>query len=124
LCLFIVCGLQVSSCVNEFGDQPSVWNLQPHVRLIHQKEHQRLDNQILVEEKQHDTHPIKEHQLGEPVQEVTVNYLHHVEVVVQHSSKWQDMIPRSDYQNFGERHQRTLKSTYSSVRRYGKQRRS
>jgi hypothetical protein len=29
----------------------SVWNLQPHVRLIHQKEHQRLDNQILVEEK-------------------------------------------------------------------------
>jgi hypothetical protein len=28
----------------------SVWNLQPHVRLIHLKEHQCLDNQILVEE--------------------------------------------------------------------------
>jgi hypothetical protein len=23
---------------------PSMWNLQPHVRLIHQKEHQRLEN--------------------------------------------------------------------------------
>jgi hypothetical protein len=30
---------------------PSVWNLQPHVRLIHQKEHQRLYHRILVEEK-------------------------------------------------------------------------
>jgi hypothetical protein len=57
---------------------------------MHQKKNQRLDNQILVEEKQQDTHPIKEHRLGEPVQEVTINYLHHAEAVVQHSSKWQD----------------------------------
>jgi hypothetical protein len=58
---------------------PSVWNLQPHVQLIHPKEHQRLDNQILVEEEKQDRGPIKENQLGEQVQEVTINYLHHVE---------------------------------------------
>jgi hypothetical protein len=46
-----------------------------------------------VEEEQHDMDPIKENQLGEQVQEVIVNYLHCVEVVVQHNSKWQDMIP-------------------------------
>jgi hypothetical protein len=57
------------------------------VQLIHQKEHQPLDNQILVEEEQLEIDPIKENQLGEQVQEVTVNYLHHTEVVVQHGSK-------------------------------------
>jgi hypothetical protein len=45
---------------------PSVWNLQPHVRPIHLKKNQCLDNQILVEELQRDTHPIKEHRLEEP----------------------------------------------------------
>jgi hypothetical protein len=74
-----------------------VWNVQPHVRLIHEKEHQGLDNRILVEERQQDMHPIKKHKLGDPVQGVTVNYLHRAEVIIQQSSKWQDMIPKSDY---------------------------
>jgi hypothetical protein len=43
---------------------------------------------ILVEEENIDRDPIKENQLGEKVQEVTVNYLHHTKAVVQHSSKW------------------------------------
>jgi hypothetical protein len=46
-----------------------------------------------VEERQQEVHPNKEQQLEEPVQEVVVKYLHHVEVVVHHSSRWQDMIP-------------------------------
>jgi hypothetical protein len=49
-------------------------------------------------------HPNREQQLEEPVREPTVKYIHHAEVVVQHSSKWQDMIPQSGYQNFRERH--------------------
>jgi hypothetical protein len=74
-----------------------------------------------VEEKQKYMDPIKKNQMGEPLQEVTFKYLHHAEAVVRHNSKWQDMIPQSDCQNFEERHPRTLKNTYSSVRRYGKQ---
>jgi hypothetical protein len=70
------------------------------VRLIHQKEHHHLDNQILVEERQQEVHLNKEKQLEEPVQEVVVKYLHHAEVVVHHSSRWQDMIPPLGYQNF------------------------
>ena len=57
-----------------------------------------------MEEEWQDKDPVKEHQMGEPVQEVLVKYLHHVEVVVQHNLKWQDMIPRLGYHNFGERH--------------------
>jgi hypothetical protein len=34
--------------------------------------------------------PIEDNQLEVQVQEVTVNYLHYAEVVVQHSSKWQE----------------------------------
>jgi hypothetical protein len=94
------------------------------MQLIHHKEHQRLDNRILVKEKKHDNDPIKEHQLGDPVWEVTVNYIHCMEAVVQQSSKWKDMTPPSDYQNFGERHQRTLETTYSYVRISRKKRRS
>jgi hypothetical protein len=73
---------------------------------------------------QQEVHPNKEKQLEEPVQEVAVKYLHRVEVLFQHSSRWKDMIPLSVYQNFRERHIRTLKITFSSMRRYGKQRRS
>jgi hypothetical protein len=46
------------------------------VRLLHQKKYQHLDNQILVVEEQHDKDLVKEKQLEEPVQEVTVQYLH------------------------------------------------
>jgi hypothetical protein len=60
----------------------SVWNLQPHVRLIHMKEQKSLDNKILVEEEQQVSCPIKDNQLGEQVQEVTINYLHYAEAVV------------------------------------------
>jgi hypothetical protein len=42
---------------------------------------------ILVEEKQQDMDPIKEHQLWELVYEVIINCLHHAEAVVKHSSK-------------------------------------
>jgi hypothetical protein len=76
------------------------------------------------EEEKHNTHPIKEHQLEDLVQEVTINCLHRAEVAIQHNLKWQDMIPLSDYHNFGERHRRNLKNTYSFVRIYGKQRKS
>jgi hypothetical protein len=54
-----------------------------------------------VEERQQEVHPNKEKQLEEPVQEVVVKYLHCVEVVVHHSSRWQDMIPPLGYQNLG-----------------------
>jgi hypothetical protein len=74
------------------------------VRLIHQEEHHHLDNQILGEGRQQEVHLHKEQQLGEPVQEAVVKYLHHAEVVVQHSG-WQDMIPPSGYQNSKEKHQ-------------------
>jgi hypothetical protein len=80
-----------------------MWNSLPHVRLVHQKEHHHLDNQNLVEDRHQEIHPNKEQQLEEPVQEVPVKYLHCAEVVVQHSSRWQDMIPRLGYHNFGER---------------------
>jgi hypothetical protein len=65
-------------------------------------------------------HPIKEQRVEEPVQEVVVKYLHCAEVVVHHRSKWQDMIPPSGYPNSRERHQRILKSTCLSVRRFEK----
>jgi hypothetical protein len=45
-----------------------------------------------VEEEQQDRDPIKENQLREKVQEVTINYLHCVKAVVQQSLIWQDMI--------------------------------
>jgi hypothetical protein len=54
---------------------------------MHLKEHQCLDNRILVEEEKQDRGSIKDNQLGEQFQEVTNNYLHRAEEVVQHSSK-------------------------------------
>jgi hypothetical protein len=62
----------------------------------------------LGEGRKHEVHLHKEQQLGEPVEEELVNYLHRMEVVVQHSG-WQDMIPPSGYQNSKERHRRTRK---------------
>jgi hypothetical protein len=53
-----------------------------------------------------------------------VKYLHHVEEVVVQYSEWQDMIPLSDYQNFEEKQQKTLRSICSFVQRSGRQNRS
>jgi hypothetical protein len=57
------------------------------------KEHQHLNNQILVEEEKHFRGRIKETQRGEKVQEVIVNYLHCALEVVQHNSRWKEKIP-------------------------------
>jgi hypothetical protein len=54
------------------------------------KEHQLLDNQFLVEEVQYVKDPKEDRQLEVQVKEGTINYLHHAEAVVQHSSKWQE----------------------------------
>jgi hypothetical protein len=43
-----------------------------------------------------------------------------VEVVVQYL-EWKDMIPLSDYQNFEEKQQKTLRSICSFVQRSGRQ---
>jgi hypothetical protein len=63
-------------------------------------------------------------QLEEPVQATLVKYLHRMEEVVVQYSEWKDTIPLSDYQNFREKQQNTLRSICSFVKRYGKKNRS
>jgi hypothetical protein len=75
-------------------------------------------NRILGEGRQQEIHLHREQQLEEPIQEELVKYIHHAEVVVHHS-RWRDMIPPSGYQNSKEKHRRTRRSTYLSVRRPG-----
>jgi hypothetical protein len=57
-----------------------------------------------VEETHQEVNLYREKKMGEIVQESLVKDLHHVEVVVQHSLQWQDMIPPSTYWNSRERH--------------------
>jgi phage host-nuclease inhibitor protein Gam len=52
-------------------------------------------------------------------QQVAVKYLHHVEVVVQQISQWQEKIQLLCYDNFEEMSEMTQKNTCLFVRRYG-----
>jgi hypothetical protein len=74
--------------------------------------------------RQQEVHLHKEQQLEEPVQAALVKYLHCVEEVVVQYSEWQDTILPSDYQNFEEKQQKTLRSICSFVQRSGKKNRS
>jgi hypothetical protein len=59
----------------------------------------------------------------EVYQLVAVNLLHHVKVIVQQASQWQDKIPLLGYLSFMEKGWRTQRIIYLSRRIFGQPRR-
>jgi hypothetical protein len=62
--------------------------------------------------------------MEEPVRAVLVKYIHRVTEVVVQYLEWQDTIPLSDYHNFKEKKQKTLRSICLFVQISGRQNRS